>query len=257
MTKNASLNMNYDPVQYKQRSRRINDIWAFILYVVCMAGVIFYIFNYLKIRTYMETLNRIDVRLLGITAIHGIVTTAIYFLTMIWYPEVTMHVACLSYPIILIGVVIYCGKLLFLIESSIFSVIIIGLYFFYLRHHIKYAAQVSKSSARILLNNFSNIFIYLIITTTLWLAIVYLYITVIFASNYPKATTAILYAGEVFSTSWTCFVLFYFLRVIISSIIFTEYLFEACHQHRSSLVHLRIPCWLLDRCVLVRLLWQW
>lgn len=171
-------------------------------------------------------MQHVNMKMVAITLVHAVFTVAMYFMAMIFCPEVVMHIGCIASPIMSLLIAFYSVNPYVQVMSVIVAIISFAFYLFYLRHQIKYAAKVAKSTARTLSNGLFTVIVSLVLTTTFWLVMCYIYMTSIFQMEGTRDVATLIFASVLLSMFWIFFTLFYFLRVFVSSLVIVDYLFD-------------------------------
>lgn len=210
--------------QYKETTRRVNDLWALALYIVFMASVITYVVLTSKTKSYFDLVSHLDMKLLIFTFVCGFSSFGIHLAALLYFPAPAMHVSCILLPVISVVLAICVGHIYGIIVSVVFSVFTLVMYFLYLRKHIKYAAQVARSATQIICTNIFSVICVLALFLTGWTAMFYVYVAL--DMGLDKQERIISLICEFLAVSWTFFVVFYSLRVFIASIVAIHFLFR-------------------------------
>ncbi|ELQ75841.1 Choline Transporter-like (CTL) Family [Trachipleistophora hominis] len=210
---------------YKETKRKVNDLWALALYVVFMAGVLTYTAFMSKTKSYLDLASHFDMKVLIFTFVCGFLSFGVHLAALLYFPGPAMHLSCIVIPILSIILAVLSGNIIGIVVSVIFSALMLVTYLFYLRKHIKYAAQIAKSAAQLVCTSIFSTLCVLILFLAGWSGMIYFFVTV--STGLSKQDRIIGLAIEALAFVWTLFVLCYSLRVFIASIFVVHYLMRS------------------------------
>lgn len=218
--------------QYKETTRKVNDLWALALYIVFMTFVTTYVVLTSKAKSYSDLASHFDMKVLIFTFVCGFLSFGIHLAALLYFPAPAMHVSCILLPVISVALAIYVGHVYGIIVSFVFSILALVMYLLYLRKHIKYAAQVARSATQVICTNIFSVICVLVLFLTGWAAMFYVYIVVTMGLNNQEKIISLI--CECLAVSWTFFVVFYSLRVFIASIVVIHFLFRTVSSSQRA-----------------------
>ncbi|KAM0685942.1 hypothetical protein COBT_002841, partial [Conglomerata obtusa] len=196
---------------YKKSNRKFHDAWAFILFVVFTLVANFF---YFREKSNDKSIFIPDKKMVIIGLTYFPSFMLLCTIGLLLFPAPLMHAACILNPIVSVCLAIWLQYIPGIICAVIFAALSYGLYFFSIRHHIKYSAVIASTSVYILLKNL--VIVLPVILLVLGLINVQFFTSIMnmgkeYGDNY------LFYIFLTLQMYWVFFASLYFLRVYAST----------------------------------------
>lgn len=225
---------------YKLTTRKFNDAWAVVLYVVFTAAVLCFLFFQSAQQNYLELLKHFDMKILVFTFVYTFASFFLQLACLLFFPGPAMHAACIGMPFVSMAMALYSGQGYAVFMAVVFGILALVLYVFVLRKHIRYAAAIVASAANVIVKNIFAVTTTLVLSTTAFLCLLYFFCANSLGYASDNGRLSLLLVTGFFVLAWTFYVVYYFLRVFISSVVIVYFVYaqgvsRAAEALRNSL----------------------
>lgn len=205
------------------KSRKFHDMWAFIIYLITLAGsTTFLIINVKSKEIFYDSKNYIELGKFVLKNLCLISLLAfITFNMFIFMPKVLIYLGLIAPSAVLIALTVIAYKnqqkyfIQLLVTTIIVLLISILVYYLYIQHHIDYMAKMVSTSTKILFEYFGTI---LALMFTIFL-VATLQCTLLSLNECSHENTQVAFWFNIFAMIWTTYASSYFFQVFVSALI--------------------------------------